>query len=253
LNCKKGAFDPTGYSRVSVSQGSARPELVEQGWRSFLVRVDNEAGVTAELKADSPEALPVFVRSKEPPESHLSHSPVSTMKPRDVADRWLDLNIVDKPPLSPRLSGLEVEYRIIQLYSRDRGKHQATISFNVGQGTQDIGYRNDVAVLFNSLPSQDVTLNVLDEFGNATTAFFIIRDAQGRVYHSSLSGWRRILGSSSRSIALMVRNSNCRQESTALSLPAALNTWLRKKRSRLGLEPWRHSRSGSNAGSTRRA
>ena len=40
----------------------------------------------------------------------------------------------DKPPLKPALSGLAVEYRIVQLYSRDAGKREATISFNVGQG-----------------------------------------------------------------------------------------------------------------------
>src|SRR5260370_1849164 len=41
-------------SRVKVGRGAAEPELVEQGWRQFLVKVHNEAGVTAPLKADSP-------------------------------------------------------------------------------------------------------------------------------------------------------------------------------------------------------
>jgi len=59
-------------------------------------------------------------------------------------------------PLTPTLSGLALEYRIVQLYSRDAGKREAKISFNVGQGTQDIGYRNDVDVLFTSLPASDV-------------------------------------------------------------------------------------------------
>src|SRR5262249_9518067 len=40
-------------SRVKVTQGPAKAELVEQGWRSFLVKVRNEAGVTAPLKAVS--------------------------------------------------------------------------------------------------------------------------------------------------------------------------------------------------------
>ena len=35
--------------RVKVAPGPAKPELVEQGWRQFLVKVHNEAGVTAEL------------------------------------------------------------------------------------------------------------------------------------------------------------------------------------------------------------
>src|SRR5689334_11130376 len=33
-------------SRVKVERGPAAPELVEQGWRTFLVKVINDAGVT---------------------------------------------------------------------------------------------------------------------------------------------------------------------------------------------------------------
>src|SRR5262245_32660805 len=33
-------------SRVKVAAGPAKPELVEGGWRLFLVKVHNEAGVT---------------------------------------------------------------------------------------------------------------------------------------------------------------------------------------------------------------
>jgi hypothetical protein len=166
-------------SRVSVARGAARAVLVEKGWRVFLVRVKNDAGVTAQLKATSPQALPVWVRSKEfvgPP------YPEHTLTPGQVAERWLDISMFDKQPLEPTLSGLGVEYRIVQLYSRDRGRREARISFNVGQGTQDIGFRNDAAILFDCLPSRDVTLRVRDENGKPTTASFIIRDAQQRSY-----------------------------------------------------------------------
>jgi len=47
-------------SRVKIAQGPAKPELVEQGWRLFLVKVQNEAGVTAELQAVSPNAKSLF-------------------------------------------------------------------------------------------------------------------------------------------------------------------------------------------------
>jgi hypothetical protein len=165
-------------SRVKVSQGSAKPELVETGWRSFLVKVRNEAGVTAELKAESPNALPVFSGSKGSPR------PDQTITQRDVRDRWLDLAMFKKPPFTAYLSGLELEYRIIQLYSRDAGKREAKLSFNVGQGTQDIGFRNDTDILFNCRPAADLTFRVLDERGRPTTGHFIIRDAQGHVYPS---------------------------------------------------------------------
>jgi hypothetical protein len=167
-------------SRVRITQGAARPELVEKGWSAFLVKVRNEAGVTAQLKAESPNALPLWERGDNG--FSMNPRPQQKITPRDLTDRWLDLAMFNKPPLKPSLSGLELEYRVIQLYSRDAGKREARISFNVGQGTQDIGFRNDVDILFNCRPAIDVTLRVLDEHGGPTTASLVIRDAQDRVY-----------------------------------------------------------------------
>lgn len=172
-------------SRVSVARGAAEAVLVEKGWRVFLVRVRNDAGITAQLKASSPNALPVYARGIDPDiPGGFSRAPIPTQRitPRQVADRWLDLSMFDKQPLEPRLSGLAVEYRIIQLYSRDRGRREARVSFNVGQGTQDLGFRNDASLLFRCLPSQDVRLRVRDERGNRTTASLLIRDRQERIY-----------------------------------------------------------------------
>src|SRR5262245_23730993 len=45
-------------SRVKAAQGPAPARLVQHGWRVFLVKVHNEAGVTAELRAESPNAAP---------------------------------------------------------------------------------------------------------------------------------------------------------------------------------------------------
>ena len=167
-------------SRVRVTQGAAKPDLVESGWRTFLVKVRNEAGVTAQLKAESLNAQKVFSRGK----GGFSNAPrpQQTITDRDVRDRWMDLAMFDKPPMKPQLSGLELEYRIIQLYSRDAGKREARIGFNVGQGSQDIGFRNDTDILFNSRPAMDIKLKIQDELGRPTTASFIIRDAQDHVY-----------------------------------------------------------------------
>jgi hypothetical protein len=172
-------IDISPESRVKATRGQAEATLVEKGWRVFLVKVRNEAGVTAELRAASSNALPVYAHAKEfvgPP------NPLQTLKPSQIADRWLELAMFDKQPLQPNLSGLALEYRIVQLYSRDRGRREAQIGFNVGQGTQDIGFRADVPVLFNCLPSSDVTLRVLDENGKPTIASFTIRDGQERIY-----------------------------------------------------------------------
>lgn len=171
-------------SRVSVTRGAARATLVERGWRCFLVRVRNDAGVTAQLRATSRNALPVYARgvSDIPGGFSLDPRPKQRITPGDIASRWLELSMFDKPPLEAKLSGLSLEYRIVQLYSRDRGRREAQLGFDVGAGSQDIGFRNDVPVLFECLPSKDVTLRVRDEDGKPTVASFRIRDRQGRQY-----------------------------------------------------------------------
>ena len=152
-------------SRVKVARGPAAAQLVENGWRQFLVKVVNEAGVTAALRATSPNA------------QSLSGSPAE-----DLMNRWLGLAMFDSQPLLPKLGGLKLEYRIIQLYSREPGKREAKLTFDVGQGTQDLGFRSDVDILFDCAPAQVVTLRVRDENGLPTTGTFFIRDKLGRVY-----------------------------------------------------------------------
>jgi hypothetical protein len=159
-------------SRVKVAQGPAKAELAEKGWRQFLVKIHNEAGVTAELRAESPNAGAVFRREGE-------KTPLGEQR-----DLWLGLETYNNQPLRKELSGLPLEYRIIQLYSRDAGKREAKVGFNVGQGTQDIGHRNEVDLLFDALPAAEVTFRVRDENGNPATATFTIRDKAGLIYPS---------------------------------------------------------------------
>jgi hypothetical protein len=168
--------DISPESRVKVQSGAAKAELVEAGTRIFLVKVTNKAGVTAQLVAESPNALPIFVQSD------LSPEPPKVIVAADSRDRWMDLELYDKDPMSPRLSGLPLEYRILTIYSRDRGQRSAAIGFDVGEGTQDIGFRNEMTVLFNALSAQTLRLGVRDENGAPTVAAFTIRDSLGRLY-----------------------------------------------------------------------
>ncbi len=154
-------------SRVKVQEGPAKPDLVEHGWRSFLVKVRNQAGITPVLAVDSPNAGTLAGSSEF-----------------QVNRRFLDIQMFDKQPMKPRLSGLELEYRVLQLYSRDAGKREAKLAFSVGQGTQDLGFRSEVDILFSSHPATQVKLHVLDGDNEGTTASFTIRDDEGRVYPS---------------------------------------------------------------------
>jgi hypothetical protein len=159
-------------SRVKVAAGPAR--LLEQGWTQFLVKVHNEAGVTARLRVSSPQGLPVH--AKQYPE------PVEKLGAAEIRDRWCDVRMFDGRPLAETLSGLELEYRIIQVYSRDAGKRAAVISFDVGQGTQDVGFRSETNVVFEAAPAVPTTFEILDHDGRPTTAGLTIRDAGGNVY-----------------------------------------------------------------------
>ena len=166
--------------RVKVEPGNLASDLTEGGWTQFLVKVRNESGTTAELQAESPQAGAVFTsngRDNDP-------RPLRTLDTQDVADRWLEMQLFNRQPQSPTLTGLGLEYRILQLYARDAGKRQATLSFHVGQGTQDLGFRSEISTLFQSRPARAVLLRVKDENGAPTTASFTIRDAAGRIYPS---------------------------------------------------------------------
>ncbi|MEY2408656.1 MAG: hypothetical protein QOF48_1326, partial [Verrucomicrobiota bacterium] len=171
--------------RVKVQAGPAKPELVEKGWRHFLVKVSNEAGATSSLQAVSPNAISVFESGSAKNASDEFFRPKGRTPPlTDSNQLWLDLQMFDSQPLAKNLSGLALEYRILQLYSRDAGRREAKFSFNAGQGTQDLGFRNEVDLLFTCAPAHPITLRVRDENGKPTTAAFVIQDAQHRVYPS---------------------------------------------------------------------
>ena len=163
-------------SRVSVAPGPAPARLVEQGWRAFVVKVRNEAGVTGRLTIESPQARPVYR-----PATNNAMAPPS-VRPSDISDRWLELQAYDEKPLEPQLSGLEQEYRIVLLYSRDQGRREAQIGASVSPGTEDIGFRNRVAIVFTAAPSHDVVFRIRDEHGRPAIASLLVQDALGRVY-----------------------------------------------------------------------
>jgi hypothetical protein len=163
-------------SRVKVEQGEAKPDLVEEGARLFLVKVNNQAHVTAQLNVVSPNSGDVYLQSNGQPD------PAITLTPQASNERWADISLIQTPPMRRRLSGLAIEYQILQIYSRNAGERSAKISFNAGQGSQDIGFRNDVSILFNIAPTKQITFRVKDENGVPAMASFVIRDRLNRLY-----------------------------------------------------------------------
>lgn len=168
-------------ARVKVTRGEAAPKLMQDGWTTFVVKVFNEAHVTAQLEVESPNSIAAIH------ESSSSH----TVKEKDVithaqvADRFLELLMYRNRPMLPTLSGLGLEYAVVQVYSKDAGQREARIGFNIGEGTQDIGFRNAIHVLFDIQPSVKVTLEVKDDDGSPTMASFLITDGIERLQNDS--------------------------------------------------------------------
>lgn len=162
-------------ARVKVARGEAVADLAQGGTRAFLVKVINLAHVTSPLRVSSPNAAATVESYRVRP----SATPITTS---DIRDRWTQLNFFRKPPLQERLSGLEIEYVILEVFSRDAGQRAAILGFDVGQGTQDIGFRNDISILFNATPTRNIKLAIKDEKGNPTTASLTIHDRRDRLY-----------------------------------------------------------------------
>ncbi|MGO9269641.1 MAG: CehA/McbA family metallohydrolase [Terriglobia bacterium] len=163
-------------SRVSVQRGSATADLIQDGTRLFLVKVINLAGVTAPLAVQSQNSGAVYIPSRNSPE------PPQKLTEADVAERWAEITFYNKPPLEEHLSGFPLEYRLLTFFSRDAGQRSAKLSFNVGQGTQDVGFLNEITILFNAAAARPITLRVRDEDGQPTMASFIFRDRLDRIY-----------------------------------------------------------------------
>ena len=83
------------------------------------MKVQNEAGVTAELKGISPHAQSLFSGGGF---SNASDKQVTSGQSVANADRWMDMQMFTSQPMKKELSGLGLEYRLIQIYSRDAGR-----------------------------------------------------------------------------------------------------------------------------------
>ena len=170
-------------SRVKVDRGPAEAKLIQSGWSSFLVKVNNDAGVTAQLHVESPNAAPpLFAPSFAPRVDEKKK-----LSAGQVANRFLEIQVYRNRPLLPNLSGLKIEYAVLQIYSKDGGQREAELGFNIGQGTQDIGFRNTINILFAIRPSVKVTFRIKDQDGSPTMASFLITDGIERVLDDSVT------------------------------------------------------------------
>lgn len=168
--------------RVSVEKGPAAPRLIQGGWTSFLVKVNNQAGITASLQVQSDNAKPLLHGSA----GNNEPMPGNLLTPGQLASRFIEVAMYQNRPLSANLSGLALEYAVVQVYSKEKGTREIELSFNVGQGSQDVGFRNSIHLLCNIRPSVKVKLLVTDDDGSPAMASFIITDGRERLLNDTV-------------------------------------------------------------------
>jgi hypothetical protein len=117
-------------SRVKAARGSLAAELVRERPTVVLLKVHNEGGVTSALAVGGPQILN---REAE-------------------VGRWLRVEPLTPTPLPRTLSGRRVQYVLFRLTPTESGKREATLQLDVGQGTQDLGFRAEVPILFTVRP-----------------------------------------------------------------------------------------------------
>ncbi len=175
----------TPEARVGVRRVQARSTLVQGGWRLFLARIDNPAGVPGRLAVSSPNAVPVH--GVEPPGAaaggRMGGASQATTR-GDMAQRWLDIAVHDEAPLPAVLEPVPVDYKILALYSRDAGRRSAALVLDIGPGTGDLGGRDRATLHFDVLPAREVQIEVIDVDGSPVTCSWLVTDAQGRIVPS---------------------------------------------------------------------
>lgn len=127
-------------SRVKVMRG---PQSIEHqlGWPTpVLVKVINEGGVTARIQVQGTGDKATSVRFYEDAVTGVVTN-----------------------PLSNKLSGQAVEYQVILVYSLASQRREITLTFDVGQATQDLGFRAELPVLLAPLASWDVNRFIADK------------------------------------------------------------------------------------------
>ncbi|MCI0685224.1 MAG: CehA/McbA family metallohydrolase [Gemmataceae bacterium] len=168
-------------ARVKVKRGPAPTTLQQGGYTPVIIKITNDSGVTKTLNMTSPQARPIYGGGGA---TRVVGKVKEKITPADIKERFLEIELYNKAPLTDKLSGLKAEYALALLHSSQAGKREAMFAFDIGQGTQDLGFRAEIPVLFNIRPAVPVKLIVNDFDGKPTTGRFTFRDQAGKVYPS---------------------------------------------------------------------
>lgn len=168
--------------RVKVKRGPGDPVLQQGGYSPVVVKIINDATLARSLRISSPQAGAIYAGASEGILLRQAQTELKQNENTGRERRFLDVEMYDHSPMTARLSGLNIEYALALIHCSEAGSREATIAFDVGEGTQDLGFRSEIPVLFSVRPAIPVKLTIHDENGQPTTARLEFRDLQGRVY-----------------------------------------------------------------------
>lgn len=179
---------------TTATPGATQPRLVQHGWRSFLVRVANPHRLLGDLSAPSNQVLGLVDYHSHA--ARITLRDTLTVVPR-IEGSWLQVKLAGPTDVS----GLDVEYKVISLYSRDGGSRSGELTFvlAVEETTESLtrppfakaGQRMEfesrlyaATFDFDCLPARDIRFDVREPDGSSTVAALTVRDSQRRAYPS---------------------------------------------------------------------
>ena len=168
--------------RVKVKRGPGDPVLQQGGYTPVVIKVINDATLARRLNISSPQAGAVYGGASEGILLRQAQTELKRNENTNRERRFLDVEMFDQSPMTAKLSGLNVEYALALIHCSEAGTREATIAFDVGEGTQDLGFRSEIPVLFSVRQAIPVKLAIRDSDGRPTTARLEFRDLHGRVY-----------------------------------------------------------------------
>jgi hypothetical protein len=168
--------------RVKVQRGPADAVIQQSGFTPVLVKVMNDATLSRRLRISSPQAGPLYAGAAEAILKRQAQTELNINENKNRDRRFLDVELFEQSPMTSKLSGLSVEYLIALVHCNEAGSREATIVFDVGEGTPDLGFRSEVPVLFNVRPAVPVKLSIRDFDNSPTTARLEFRGSDGRIY-----------------------------------------------------------------------
>ena len=187
---------------MKVQEGPAKPELIEQGWRTFLVKVINQAGDHA--GAGGRESECGHARGQRGVESLTALARHPDVRQAALAPAALGPGSGVPHPAA--------------LLARCREAGGATrIQRRAGNAGYRVPQRGGHPL--HRAARHEVTLRVKDDDG-PTMASFVIRDGRSASIRRRPSGWRRILLSAA-DLSRRRRNVRCRPAITPSSTRAA--------------------------------